>query len=61
MNLWPFGKKRRQARYTLNVHKDLPLADLIDILQRHTPVISAREHGKLPAPLKGYFVKAGSK
>ena len=59
---WPFSRaKRRHAKYCLNVHKDLPLADLILILRAHTPVISARELNRLPATLRGYFVKMGAK
>ena len=56
-----FKRRRQHTRFCLNVHKDLPLADLILILRAHTPVISAREFNRLPPSLRGYFVKMGAK
>lgn len=59
LSFWPFSKKRKHARYALNVRKDIPLIDLVAILQRHTPVLSARDINKLPTNLQGYFVRVG--
>lgn len=60
MNWWPFGKKRRQQRYTINTKRDVNVVDLVIILQKHPLVLSARQMNKLPPQLQGYF-KAVSK
>ena len=61
LNFWPFKKARRQAKYCLNVRRDIPLEDLIRILQYRTPLLSAREWGKLPKELQQYFIRANQK
>lgn len=60
-NLPTFGvghKPKRQRRYVLNVQRDLPVEYLMQILQMHTPVISAREYNRLPAHLKALFIQS---
>lgn len=59
MNLNPlswFSKPKRQRRFVLNVHQDIALTDLVELLRRHTPVLSAKDYNRLPANLKALFV-----
>lgn len=54
-----FGRKRREQRkwvLHLTATKGVPLNDLIELLARHTPLITQREYSKLPKHLQALFV-----